>query len=139
MIIESDLLVAYTKKSDWLKPYATPIFGMLKEGRLALKTSSAALIELYYVLEDHDYGKEAILGKQAEIAAIKGLSIMPLTAEVLLAAQSIMKSFRVPGLFDAVYAATTLNQDEERKILSTDEVYDRVPGIERVDPRTYKP
>ncbi|MDG6909679.1 MAG: hypothetical protein JRN08_04850 [Nitrososphaerota archaeon] len=48
-------------------------------------------------------------------------------------------TFRVPGLFDAIYAATALNQDDERKILSTDEVYDRVAGITRVDPRTYRP
>ena len=139
MIIESDLLIAYSKKSDWLKGLADPLFKMMSEGRLTMRTSAAALLELYYVLEDYGYEKKAILGKQAEIAAIKGLTVMPLTAEVLLAAQSVMRSFKVPGLFDAIYAATTLNQDEERKILSTDEVYDRVAGITRVDPHTYKP
>ncbi|MDG7003487.1 MAG: hypothetical protein JRN56_06270 [Nitrososphaerota archaeon] len=48
-------------------------------------------------------------------------------------------TFRAPGLFDATYAATALNQDGERKILSADEVYDRVAGITRVDQRTCKP
>ena len=34
------------------------------------------------------------------------------------------RSSEVPGLFRALYAATALNQDEERKILSTDDFYD---------------
>lgn len=139
MIIESDMFVAYSRKSDWLKRYADPIFELLRENKLALKTSAAALIELYYALEDLGFDKTSILGKQAEIAAIKGLSILPLTSEVLLAAQSIMKSFKVSGLFDAMYAAATLNQDGERTILSTDEVYDRIAGIRRLDPRDFKP
>ncbi len=139
VIIESDILVAHSKKSDWLKGVADPLFKKMEEGKTAMKTSSAALLELYYVLEDAGYGKEAILAKQAELASIRGLTIMPLTSEVILAAQSVMRTFRAPGLFDAIYAATALNQDDERKILSTDEVYDRVAGITRVDPRTYRP
>lgn len=139
MIIESDLIVAYAKKGDWLKPYADPVFEKLKQGAMAAGTSAAALVELYYVLEDFGLDKTTILSKQAEVAAIKGLNIFPLTAEVLLAAQSVMRTFKVPGLFDSLYAATTLNQDKEKTILSTDEVYDRVPGIRRVDPREFKP
>lgn len=133
------MFVAYSKKTDWLKRYADPIFEMMRQGKLATKTSAAVLIELYYVLEDHGFDKTSALSKQAEIAGIKGLTILPLTMEVLLAAQAIMKSFKVPGLFDAMYAATTLNQDEERTILSTDDVYDRVAGIKRIDPRNFRP
>ena len=139
MILESDLFVAYSKKTDWLKPYADPIFGLLKEGRLTAATSAAVMVELYYVLEDFGLDKASVLSKQAEISAIKGLSVLPLTSEVLLAAQSIMKTFRVPGLFDGIYAAAALNQDRERTILSTDDVYDRVAGIKRIDPRDFKP
>jgi predicted nucleic acid-binding protein len=139
LIIESDLLVAHSKTSDWLKPQADLIFERLRKGSLSLSTSAAALIELYYVLEDFGIDKGSILGKQAELAGIEGLTILPLTAEVILAAQSVMRTFRVPGLFDGLYAAATLNQDREHKILSTDEVYDRVPGIQRVDPRSYTP
>jgi predicted nucleic acid-binding protein len=131
--------VAYSKKTDWLKRYAGPIFEMLRENKLAAGTSVAVQIELYYVLQDLGFDKASILSKQAEIAGIKGLTIHPLTSEVLLAAQSIMKSFKVSGLFDAMYAAATLNQDSDRTILTTDEVYDRIPGIKRLDPRDFKP
>ena len=67
------------------------------------------------------------------------MSSLTLASGVTLAAQSVMRTFRVPGLFDATYAATALNQDDERKILSTDEIYDRVAGITQVDTRTYRP
>ncbi|MDG7024426.1 MAG: hypothetical protein JRN45_07870 [Nitrososphaerota archaeon] len=109
MIIESDLFVAHSKEADWLKPFADPLFAKLNQGALSASTSAAVLIELYYVLEDFGLDRSAILGKQAEIAAMRGLTILPLTSEVLLAAQSIMKTFRLPGLFDGLYAAATLN------------------------------
>ena len=139
MIIESDLVIAYCKKTDWLKPYADPVFEKLKQGTMAAATSAAVLIELYYVLEDFGLDRSAVLSKQAEVAAIKGLTIFPLTAEVLLAAQSVMRTFKVPGLFDGLYAAATLNQDKDKTVLSTDEVYDRIPGIRRIDPKEFKP
>lgn len=40
-----------------------------------MKTSSAALLELHCVLEDAGYGKEATLGRQAELAAVRGLAV----------------------------------------------------------------
>lgn len=60
----------------------------------------------------------------------------PVTSDVLLAAGAIMKSL-VTSLFDAIYAAGALDQDADRTILSTDEVYDKVAGIKRVDPRGF--
>lgn len=59
-----------------------------------------------------------------------------MTSDVLLAAGAIMKSL-VTSLFDAIYAAGALDQDADRTILSTDEVYDKVAGTKRVDPRGF--
>ena len=53
----------------------------------------------------------------------------------MLAAQAIIQAFKVPGLFDAIYAATALNQDPDRTIVSTDEVYEKVAGLRRLDPQ----
>ena len=39
------------------------------------------------------------------------------------------------SIFDAYYAATALNQVEDHTIISTDKVFDAVPGIKRIDPR----
>jgi len=95
------------------------------------------LIELYYALEDLGFKRESIMVAQAELATITGLSFLPFTSETMLAAQAIMQAFKVQGLFDAIYAATAINQDSDRSILSSDKVYDMISGIKRVDPRDF--
>ncbi len=39
------------------------------------------------------------------------------------------------SIFDAYYAVTALNQVEDHAIISTDNVYDIVPGLKRIDHR----
>ncbi|MEM1523401.1 MAG: hypothetical protein QXU69_10250 [Thermofilaceae archaeon] len=46
-----------------------------------------------------------------------------------------MKQFKLASIFDAHYAATTLNQVPDHTFITTDTVYDRIPGVKRVDPR----
>jgi len=130
--------VAHVKSQDWLKTWADAIFNALEEGLLTLNASSAILIELYYALEDLGFSGEAIMLKEGVLLAVKGLRFLHFNGEVMLAAQTVMRAFKMPSLFDSIYAAATLNQDPDRTILSTDEVYDRVPGIERVDPREFR-
>jgi len=122
-------------QEDRLKPPSDMIMTALKQRRLTLNTSSAILIELYYALEDLGFSGDAIMVKQAEIIAIDNLKFLPFTKETALAAQAIMQAFKVPGLFDAIYAATALNQDPDRTIVSTDEVYEKVAGLKRLDPK----
>jgi len=130
--------VAHVKSQDWLKTWADAIFNALEEGLLTFNASSAILIELYYALEDLGFSGEAIMIKESELLTVKGLRFLSFNGEVMLAAQTLMRAFRMPGLFDSIYAAATLNQDPDRTILSTDEVYDRVPGIKRIDPREFR-
>lgn len=47
-----------------------------------------------------------------------------------------MKQFRLTSIFDAYYAATALNAVPDHTIASTDEAFDKVTGIKRVDRRT---
>ncbi|MEM1809810.1 MAG: hypothetical protein QW448_06065 [Thermofilaceae archaeon] len=46
-----------------------------------------------------------------------------------------MKQFKLASIFDAHYAATTLNQAPDHTIVTTDTVYDRMPGARRANPR----
>ena len=47
-----------------------------------------------------------------------------------------MNSHGLTSFFDAVYAATALTDEvPDGVIVSTDTVYDRIPGIKRLDPR----
>ena len=135
-MIETDVLYAFVKKSDWLKPTADRLIWMVKEGELGkVSASREALHELYYVSREEGIDADGLLKRVAALTAIDNLVFLPTTVEVDLLALALMKQYRLASMFDAYHAATALNQVENHVIVSTDEVFDRVPGLRRVDPR----
>lgn len=46
-----------------------------------------------------------------------------------------MMQYNFSSIFDAYYAATALNQVPDHTIISTDTVFDSIPGVRRIDPR----
>ena len=46
-----------------------------------------------------------------------------------------MSQYGISSVFDSYYAATCLLYDEDKTVISTDHVFDKVPGIKRADPR----
>lgn len=137
MLIESDLIIAYMKKEDWLKEHAEKIFRAMEEnGLVGVKASSEVFHELYYVFSDYA-SLSIILGNSAKLATMKNLSFVDLTKEVYLSALSLMETYGISSIFDAIYAATALTDTvPDHTLLSTDLVYDRIRGIKRIDPRT---
>ena len=67
--------------------------------------------------------------------SIKNLKFLETAYEIDLLAITLMKQYRIKSIFDAYYAATALNQVKDHTIISTDNVFDVIPGIIRVDPR----
>ena len=57
-----------------------------------------------------------------------------LTPEICLAAAMLIKEYEI-NPFDAYHAATAMTED--KTILSTEHVYDRIKGVTRIDPETY--
>lgn len=136
MMLETDLLYAYVKKTDWLKPKAVEIIHRIVDGELGVvHASREALHELYYVSMAEGVSLEDYIRRAASVTAIKNLEFHPTTAEVDLLAFALMRQYRVASLFDAYHAATALNQEPDHSIVSTDAVFDKIPGITRVDPR----
>jgi predicted nucleic acid-binding protein len=137
MLIESDLIIAYMKKEDWLKEHAEKIFRAIEEnGLVGVKASSEVFHELYYVFSDYA-SLSIILGNSAKLATMKNLSFVDPTKEVYLSALSLMETYGISSIFDAIYAATALTDTvPDHTLLSTDLVYDRIRGIKRIDPRT---
>lgn len=137
MLIESDLIIAYMKKEDWLKEHAEKIFRAMEEnGLVGVKASSEVFHELYYVFSDYA-SLSIILGNSAKLATMKNLSFVDLTKEVYLSALSLMETYGISSIFDAIYAATALTDTvPDHTLLSTDLVYDRIRGIKRINPRT---
>jgi predicted nucleic acid-binding protein len=136
VILDTDILYAYVKEEDWLKPASLKVIHRVAEGELgAVYASREALHELYYVSMAEGVSLDEYIVRAASLTAIDNLLFHPTTHEVDLLALTLMKQYRITSIFDAYHAATTLNQDPDRTIVSTYSVFDRIPGLTRVDPR----
>nr|MDO8077945.1 PIN domain-containing protein [Candidatus Freyarchaeota archaeon] len=75
------------------------------------------------------------LTRIAAITAINNLEFLETTPEIDLLAFALMKQYKITSVFDAYYAATALNQIHDHTFISSDEVFDRIPGIKRTPPQ----
>jgi predicted nucleic acid-binding protein len=135
LLVETDIILAHVKERDWLKPYAEAPLKAAEKGEVELYASCEALHELYYVAVKLGLSLEQLLEKLVALAGIRNLRWVPVTERVVLAALTLMVEYGLTSNFDACYAATAQLADPDRVVVSTDSVYDRVPGLKRVDPR----
>ncbi|MGB9622687.1 MAG: type II toxin-antitoxin system VapC family toxin [Candidatus Bathyarchaeia archaeon] len=136
MLIESDLFIAYMKKEDWLKESAEKIFRGIEEGKIpGVQVSSEIFHEIYYVFTDY-VPLDTLLKNQAKMATMENITYIDATREIYLSALELMSTYKVNSIFDAIYAATTLTEKvPDNTIVSTDNVYEKIKGIRRIDPR----
>jgi predicted nucleic acid-binding protein len=136
MMIETDILYAFIKEEDWLKPTADKLMWMINEDRFGtVYTSREGIHELYYVCMSEGVPLEEFISRIAALMAIDNLVFLETTPEIDLLALTIMKQYKITSIFDAYYASTALNQVSDHILISTDEIYDRIPGLKRYDPR----
>ncbi len=136
MLIESDILIAYIKKKDWLKPVAERIIRDIKTGRYGtVQIPSEVFHELYYVMSEFTT-LDVIQRNLAKIRALKNVEFLVAEPETYILAVSLMQMYNISSFFDAIYAAHALSPKcPDNTIISTDSVYDRIRGIKRIDPR----
>lgn len=135
-MIETDILYAFIKTSDWLKPVATKIMKKIIAGELqTMYASRESLHEIYYVSKEEGVSIDDMIRRIASLTAIPNLKFLETTNEVDLLALTLIKQYKLESIFDAYYCATALNQIPDHTIVSTDEVFSKIPGITRVDPR----
>lgn len=136
MIIETDMLYAFIKKSDWLKPTATKLIERIAKGEFGTVCASReTLHEIYYVSKEEGISSDELITRGAALTAIENLTFLETTFEIDLLALVLIRQYGLTSIFDAYYAATALNQIEDHTIISTDEIFDKIPGIKRIDPR----
>jgi len=136
-MIETDLMYAFVKKEDWLKPVANKIIKKIINGEFGIVYASReSLHELYYISIEEGVSLDEYISRAAAITSIKNLKFLETTYEIDLLAITLMKQYRIKSIFDAYYAATALNQVKDHTIISTDNIFDAIPGIIRVDPRS---
>ena len=135
-MIETDMLYAYVKKEDWLKPAANKLLSRIISGEFGcVYASRESLHEIYYVSKEEGVSTDELIARAAALTAIDNLTFLDTAFEIDLLALTLIRQYGFTSIFDAYYAATALNQIEDHTIISTDKVFDCVPGVKRVDPR----
>lgn len=115
MMVETDILYAYVKKEDWLKKAAKNLMLKIEKGEFqTVYASREALHEMYYVSREEGVSIDEYISRVAALTTIKNLVFLETTHEIDLLA---------------------LNQVPDHSIISTDTVFDRIPGVTRIDPR----
>jgi len=139
MLIESNIFIAYMKKDDWLKEVATALINVIEKGQLAPVQASVEIFhELYYVFSDYA-SLQTIMANVARIATIRNLDFIAPDYTTYLAALSVMGTYGITSIFDALYAAIALSAKvPDHTIVSTDSKYDAIKGLKRIDPRELK-
>jgi predicted nucleic acid-binding protein len=135
LLIENDMVLAYYKRNDQLKPHATRLFQKIERGDLGtVSIPSVFSIELYYVLRKIT-GVPSVRDVVSHITTFPNLSVIPSKIDHHLAALFLLESYQMESVFDAIYAAVALSEDNlDHSIISTDRTYDRIEGLKRLEP-----
>lgn len=138
MMVESDVLYAIVKREDWLKPVAERFMRKVMKGVFGRVYASREILhELYYVSIEEGVTLDEYIERAVALTTIPNLIFLETTYEIDLLALTLMRQYKLSSMFDAYYAATCLNMVDDHVIVSTDEVYDKIPGLKRTDPRAY--
>ncbi len=136
MMIETDTLYAYVKPKDWLKPVAIKLIQKIEDGSFGIVyVPREVLHELYYVSVEEGVSIDEFIARAAAVTAIKNLVFVETDYTIDLLAFTLMRQYNLNSIFDAYYAATALNKVPDHTVVSTDTVFDKIPGIKRIDPR----
>ncbi len=129
-LLENDLIFAYLNEYDPNHAIAERIFQKLQNGEINVEISSVSLIEMELIYRSEKM-EHALLKDLAAIAALPHVQYIALTPDVAVASVYLRQTLNLT-FFDSHYAAIALNLD--RKIISFDQAYDKVPGLIRIKP-----
>jgi len=131
-LLENDVIFTYLNEYDSNHATAERIFRKLQNGEIRLEVSSVSLIEMELIYRSEKM-EDRLLKDLSAIAALPNVRYIALTPDVAVASVYLRQTLNLT-FFDSHYAATALNLD--RKILSFDQAYDKVPGLTRIKPET---
>ncbi len=127
MYLDADILFAFLKPADRHLEFAKKIISASE----TQYTSVITFVELELVVkrELNDYLARHVT--QAILKKIPKLKIVPFNSKLLEASLKLQQELGF-GIFDSFHAATALSKD--KRIASTDHVFDRIPKLKRIGP-----
>ena len=131
-LLENDVIFAYLNEYDRNHAVAERVFQKLRDSEIKVEISSVSLIEMELIYRSEKM-EEKLLGDLSAVAALPNAKYVALTPDVAVASVYLRNTLNLT-FFDSHYAATALSSD--RKIISFDQAYDKVPGLARIKPET---
>jgi len=131
-LLENDVIFAYLNEYDPEHAIAENIFRKLRDGETSVEISSISLIEMELIYRSERM-EDKLLKDLAAVAALPNVEYIVLTPDIAVASVYLRRTLNLT-FFDSHYAATALSLD--RKIISFDQAYDKVPGLTRIKPHT---
>ena len=131
-LLENDVIFAYLNEYDSNHSIAERIFQKLQNGETSVEISGVSLIEMELIYRSEKM-EDKLLKDLAAIAALPNVEYIALTPDVVVASVYLRQTLELT-FFDSHYAASALSLD--RKIISFDRAYDKVPGLTRIKPDT---
>ncbi len=127
MYLDTDILLALIKQEDWLKKYV--VLSDLKNP----KTSALNIIEARIVL-NREYSREHAINVLSKVYKLK-IKIIEIDEKIIKKSQELIERYANLNMFDAIHAATSIINNEV--IIGTDNVFDKIIEVKKIDPRTF--
>lgn len=131
-LLENDVIFAYLNEYDTKHDVAEKIFEKLKKGDISVEISSVSLIEMELIYRS-EKRENRLLRDLAALAALPHVKYVPFIPDVAVTSVYLRQTLNLT-FFDSHYAATALSLD--RKVISFDQAYDKIPGLVRIKPNT---
>lgn len=129
-LLENDVIFAYLNRYDPYHQIAKKIFYAIRDGAIKVAISSISLIEMELIYKSE--GREADLPQHlAALASLPNVSYLSLLPDTALTSVYLREETGL-SFFGSHYATTALKFD--RRIVSFDQDYDGIEGLERVLP-----
>ncbi len=127
MYLDADILFALIKPSDRHQAFAEEV--LTKKERLY--TSFTTLLELEIVVKREISDDLSMNIMEALQRKVPELEIVSNDTKTFTDSLTLRKKYGV-GIFDAIHAATALHHD--KRIASTDHIYNRIKGLHWIKP-----
>ncbi len=132
-VIELDILIAFVNASDRHHRAADRVFQKIMTGEIKdIRTASSAYLEYELVHRSMGYPAEDTRREISSFKNFPNLGEEPLTAKVILEAMRLREAVKSMTYFDSLHASTAMHGDGE--IISTDAIYNKVEGLNRIEP-----
>lgn len=127
-----DILIAFINKSDELHPYVKEVIYRILSGEInEVYVPISVLLEYEVKLRYNGISDEEIKEDINNFLELFNFKTLSLTPDILNKANEIRRIYKLP-YFDSLHIAFVMSND--RIIITSNILYDRITNIKRIDP-----